>query len=192
MRKISVFGSMLLFLCSPVVALSQVVPKVALFGGATFVFSKNDPNSGYGVSDFHQTGWEGSAEEKVAPWIGMVADVSQQYGTYHGGEKQTIALFGPQFSPKVVPRVIPFAHVLFGLAHGTNQVTTAVPVTGSSATFISIATGTSFATAVGGGLDIKLAGPVWIRVIQADYLHSDLSPDHHTTARLSAGIVFRL
>lgn len=191
MRKIRVLLAIALVSGFPGIASSQIVPKVALFGGATFVFSQNDANSGFGTSSFHQNGWEVSGEGKVAPWIGMVADVSQQYGVFHAHEKQTIALFGPQFSPHLVPRVIPFAHVLFGVAQGTTQITFLAPpqpgVGGQT-----VATGTAFATAVGGGIDIKIAGPVWLRAIQADYLHSDLAPDHHTTARLSAGIVLRL
>jgi len=51
--------------------------------------------------------------------------------------------------------------------------------------------GNAFAAVIGGGVDIKLKGPIWLRAIQADYLHANLAPDHHNQARISTGIVFR-
>jgi hypothetical protein len=50
-----------------------------------------------------------------------------------------------------------------------------------------------FTTAVGGGVDIKITGPVWLRAVQVDYLHTttDFNCDHATQMRVSAGIAFR-
>jgi hypothetical protein len=50
-----------------------------------------------------------------------------------------------------------------------------------------------FTTAVGGGADIKITGPVWLRAVQVEHLHanSDFAGDHATQLRISAGIAFR-
>jgi outer membrane immunogenic protein len=53
---------------------------------------------------------------------------------------------------------------------------------------------TSFAMAVGGGLDVAISRHIWIRVLQADYYYSELrnvQGDRQNQFRLGAGIVFR-
>jgi len=177
----------------PVVAAGQVLPKVTFFGGYTYLRAQQDHGSSFSLN-----GWDVSLEGKSFLWLGWVTDVSQQYGSPFGlQEKQTTALFGPQLSIPHVPRAVPFVHALFGVVHGTNSIKgigilpgPLCPVQGCPAG-LSILTGNSFATAVGGGVDIKLAGPVWLRAIQVDYLHGDLSPDHHTQARIATGLAFR-
>lgn len=183
-----------LVVCLPVAAAGQLLPKVTLFGGYTYLRAQQDNGSSFGLN-----GWDVSLEGKSFLWLGWVTDVSQQYGSPFGPtEKQTTALFGPQLSIPHVPRAVPFVHALFGIVHGTQSIKgIALPVSGPLCPITgcpagaSILTGTSFATAVGGGVDVKLAGPVWWRVIQVDYLHGDLSPDHHTQARFATGVAFR-
>jgi hypothetical protein len=170
--------------------LGAQVPRVALFGGYTYVRAKH--NSGTG---FNLNGWDASLEGKSASWLGWLVDLSQQYGSPSGvRENQTSALFGPQVSVTAFPRFTPFAHALVGLVHGTNNVSERFggtepcpPACGPA-----VSTGTTLGTAVGGGLDFQLAGPVWIRAAQVDYLHARLSPDHHNQVRIAAGLVLRL
>jgi hypothetical protein len=57
---------------------------------------------------------------------------------------------------------------------------------------------TTFAYAFGGGADALLAGPVGLRVIQADYLRTSTNvgsyfaaPGNHGNFRISTGVVFR-
>jgi opacity protein-like surface antigen len=53
---------------------------------------------------------------------------------------------------------------------------------------------TSFALAVGGGLDIALSRHIWIRALQADYFYSELrnlQGDRQNQFRIGAGVVFR-
>jgi outer membrane immunogenic protein len=53
---------------------------------------------------------------------------------------------------------------------------------------------TSFAMAIGGGLDLAVSQHIWIRVIHADYHYSELrnlQGDRQNQYRLSAGIVIR-
>jgi hypothetical protein len=174
-----------------------IVPKYTVFGGFTTVRNRFDygpPGSLLPGPAFYVNGWEASIERKVAPWIGIVADFSQQYGTRSGGpfvgaqqENQALALFGPQFSLRPAHRVIPFVHLLIGPSYGTAfEEYEDGPIPSTWKVF-------DFTTAVGGGVDIKITGPVWIRAVQVDYLHTktDFNGDHATQMRISAGIAFR-
>jgi hypothetical protein len=139
-------------------------------------------------------GWEGSVEGKFLPWIGIVADVGGLYGPW----SQSIAvacpigvpscsvssvrarvhtvLFGPRVSIPV-GRFTPFAHALVGLGHVSNT---------SNSVSVS---DTSFATAIGGGLDYKLIkGLAWR--VQGDALSTHLFNNTQNNFRFSTGIVF--
>lgn len=182
MRKL-LFVSLLIF-GLPLTSAGQLIPQAAIFGGYTFV---HDTYEG-GGSGFSLNGWDGSVELKPVPWLGFVADVSQQYGlpfsfaTTNPGS-QTTVLFGPQFSLPGSRRVIPFAHALGGFVHSSDvQYNNIIPY---------IVRGSYLSVAVGGGLDFKLAGPVWVRAIQADWMYGDVNSDYHPQVRLAAGIVFR-
>ena len=167
------------------------VPKYSMFGGSTTVRNRFDygPPGSIGPGPaFYVNGWEASIEREVAPWIGIVADFSQQYGTRSGGpfvgaqqENQAFALFGPQFSLRAAHRVIPFAHLLLGPSYGH---------LGDPQSPYKVF---DFTTAVGGGVDIKITGRVWIRAVQVDYLNTNTNfgDDHATLLRISAGIAFR-
>jgi hypothetical protein len=183
----------------PTGAHSQSVPSVrkyTVFGGFTTVRNRFDhgPLGSIGPGPaFYVSGWAASIERKVAPRIGIVADFSQQYGTRTGGpfvgaqqENQTFALFGPQVSLRATHRVIPFAHVLLGPSYGTTFLEYLSEGPSTDKVF-------DFTTAVGGGVDIKIMGPVWIRAVQVDYLNAktDFGGDHAPQLRISAGIAFR-
>jgi hypothetical protein len=173
----------------PLDSAAQVIPHAALFGGYTWVHAKfNSSNPGAG---FSLNGWDGSLEVKPLPLVGIVADVSRQYASPMGvQENRTSILFGPQVSVPGFKRVIPYAHVMAGVIHGTTQQPSfCAAVVG--VTCPPSLTGNAFATAVGGGVDFKLAGPIWIRAIQVDWLHAGLNPDHHTQMRLATGLVLR-
>jgi opacity protein-like surface antigen len=136
-------------------------------------------------------GWEASLEGKFLPFIGIVADVSQSYGS------QTFALCGPapacvpgqtinsrmltgMVGPRVsasVSRFTPFAHAMFGGAH----------INDSHAASNS---DTSFATAIGGGLDYKfIKGVAWR--FQGDELHTHFFGAGQNNFRFSTGLVLR-
>ncbi len=189
MRKTAIALVLAFVFGLPALLPAQVVPRVTLFGGYTFVRSQQNSGSGIAGSNFNLNGWDASLEGGFAPWLGIVTDVSQQYGSPFGyQEKQTTVLFGPQINIHGIHKIMPFAHVLAGVVHGTNRFTQLVPPCSPSSCPGTIATGYAFATAVGGGVDIKVFGPLWIRAVQADWLHANLNPDHHTQFRLSAGI----
>ena len=141
-------------------------------------------------------GWDGSLEGKFLPWIGVVADISQGYGsstfeivcnaqpiacppapaTVKVNSRISTVLFGPRASVSI-GRFTPFAHALFGVGH----IGDSGGVSNSD---------TAFATALGGGLDYKLIkGLAWR--LQADAIHTRFFNSGQDHFRFSTGIVFR-
>jgi hypothetical protein len=139
-------------------------------------------------------GWEGSFEGKVIPWVGMVADFSQHCGSASScplpvvpvgsGPGQILCpnvisheenfLFGPRVSFSV-KKFRPFAEALFG---------------GGRVNTNGFGSDTSFATALGGGLDYKIIRPVAWR-FQGDYVQTRFFGATQNNVRLSTGIVLR-
>jgi hypothetical protein len=82
----------------------------------------------------------------------------------------------------------PFGQALFGGVHGFDSYFP-TPVGRLPTTY-----DTSFAMALGGGLDIAVSRHIWIRALQADYFYSELrnlQGNRQNEIRLGAGIVFR-
>jgi outer membrane immunogenic protein len=85
-------------------------------------------------------------------------------------------------------RFQPYGQGLFGGVHGFDSYFPA-PVGKLPTSY-----DTSFALAVGGGLDISVSRHIWIRAIQADYHYSELrnlQGNRQNQVRLGAGIIFR-
>lgn len=135
-------------------------------------------------------GWEASFEGKVLPFVGIVGDVSGHYGsqsftalTPEGllnanvtGHEQEY-LVGLRLSVPV-GKLTPFAEAMAGAAH----IHTGGTLPGPS--------NTSFATALGGGLDYRLFGPIAAR-IEGDYLRTSFFSSTQNNFRLAVGGVFR-
>lgn len=141
-------------------------------------------------------GWNGSVEVKVFPFVGMVGDFSGHYGSQSVGPigvctgiiglpcpvsptsidlRQHNFLFGPRLSVSV-SKFRPFAHILIGAGH----------ISGSA---LGLSTSdTSFAYAVGGGLDYHLVPLVGWRV-QADMLQTRFFSNTQNNVRISTGLV---
>lgn len=136
-------------------------------------------------------GWNGSLEGKIFPFVGIVADFSGHYGrqTIPSGciaqvgapcspppnlvTRQYAFVFGPRVSVSV-GKIRPFAHYLVGAGHisiGSNS--------GSD---------TSFAQAVGGGIDYKLI-PFLAWRFQGDYMQTRFFDGKQNNFRLSTGVV---
>ncbi len=149
------------------------------------------------IDSANTNGWEASFEGKVFPFVGIVADFSQNYGSENFPLLCPVAqngstalsgvgcttnfniheqnyLFGPRVSVSV-GKIRPFAEALFGAGHvSTNGV-------GSD---------TSFATALGGGLDYRILRPIAWRV-QVDYVQTRFFGNTQNNVRISTGIVLR-
>lgn len=128
-------------------------------------------------------GWNGSLEGKVLPWVGFVADFSGLYGSENVPLVPAISadasvhnvLLGPRVSVSV-GKLTPFAHALFGASR----------INESASGFSD--SDTSFATALGGGVDYRLIHGLGWRV-QADMLQIRFFSGTQNNFRLSTGIV---
>ena len=128
-------------------------------------------------------GWNGSLEGKVLPWVGFVADLSGLYGSQHlsavSASKVSTSVNSVVLGPRVsvaVGKFTPFAHALFGVSHIHD-----------SASGLS-ESDTSFATALGGGIDYRLIHGIGWRV-QADMLQTRFFSGTQNNFRLSTGVV---
>jgi len=186
-------------------AYAQVPTSGNIFGGYSYVNA--DLISG---TRSNLNGWNASLEGKVFPFVGIVADFSGNYGSqtvqvpgptalpvgacpvggiiiscppitgttsFNVTLHQHNFLFGPRVSTSV-GRVRPFAQVLFGASHLAEG--------GSGAT----GSATSFAYAVGGGLDYRLMRPIAWRV-QVDLLQTRFFSITQNDVRVSTGVVLR-
>jgi hypothetical protein len=140
-------------------------------------------------------GWEASVEGKVIPFLGFVADFDSHYGSqnfpqcpvvpvgigpgacasFNASVTEHNYLFGPRVSVSV-GKFRPFAEALFGASH--------VNVNNG------VGSDTSFATAIGGGLDYKIIRPVAWR-FQGDYVQTRFFSTTQNNVRISTGIVLR-
>lgn len=157
--------------------ISGIVIALLLLGSAGFAqvptsgnvfigYSYNRANfAGNGIN---LNGWTGALEGKVAPFLGIVADMSGQYGS---GISQHNVLFGPRVSTSI-GRIRPFAHVLIGVSH----------VSGGGDS------DTSFGDAIGGGVDYKLIKVIAWR-FQGDLLQTRFFHDTQNDFRFSTGVV---
>lgn len=146
-------------------------------------------NTPLGVKRQSLNGWQGSVEGKVLPFIGIVADLSANYGDLNFpvvcitppcpasvsvNSHIDNLLFGPRVSVPVGP-VRPFAEALFGGAHVSTH---------------GFGNDTAFATGIGGGLDFRLLRVLAWR-FQGDYIHTRLFNAPQENVRLSTGLVLR-
>jgi hypothetical protein len=174
------------------VATVRAQDNIVLFGGYSYlrppVTAEVGVSSSTTTNNQSMNGWELSGAYRLLPFLGLRADFSGNYGTAissgTSSASQELFLFGPEVS--FPARVSPFAHVLVG---GTHQSVGA----GSYGTFPVLATSsTGFATAIGGGIDIKVIPHVWVRPIQIDYVITRLNGATQNVPRVSAGLVIHL
>ncbi len=163
-RKLSLLLGLLFFVSFAAHAQGILSDKVEVFGGYSFMHNDNRPDS-------NLNGFEFSGQYKFASWIGGVADIDGHYG---GGTSVNNYLFGPQIS--FPARVSPFAQLLVGVAHIHQN---------------GVGSDTSFAAALGAGIDTKIAGPFHWRIIQGDWIHTSLFGGSQNNGRLSTGIVIK-
>jgi hypothetical protein len=176
-----VIARAMLLLGFPSVVFAQV-PKGNVFVGYSFM-SADVPNS---ADRKNLNGWEASIEGKLLPFLGVVADGSGHYGGTQilacpvrvGGVCPPVngsihtALFGLRASASS-HGIRPFAHVLFGA--------------GVSA---GVSSDISFASAFGGGVDLKIARIIGWRFL-GDYVHTHFAGSAQGQGRFSTGIVLR-
>ena len=148
-----------------------------VFGGYSY-FRGDDTVNG----SFNLNGWNSAFVQNINQWFGLVVDVSGHYGSPFAvplvdTQRNHTFLFGPQFSMRAHPRVIPFAHGLFGFSHVNEG------MAGVFTSYIGLAYG------FGGGVDIKISDKLSVRAGQVDYINIRRSGVGSNNIRLSFGIV---
>ena len=128
-------------------------------------------------------GWEVGGAYKVLGPVALAADFSDTSGSFHGADTHLKTyLFGPQL--RFPGPISPFAHFLVGGAHESTS-------SGIGPLITSSPTSNAFATAVGGGLDLKVLPLLSVRPIQVDYLLTHFNSNTQNQFRYSAGILLR-
>jgi hypothetical protein len=192
----------LTLLCSFLfVALPLAIPshaqRIELFGGYSYVrapvtFTQTPQGScvitGCPITtttrNLNLNGWNVGGAFKVLGPLALAADYTDTSGSFQGANTHLKAyLVGPQL--RFPGPISPFAHFLIGGAHESTTAFTSGPITTASPTR------NAFATALGGGLDLKLLPLLSVRPIQIDYLLTHFNSNTQNQFRYSAGIVVR-
>lgn len=157
-------------------AWGRLTPKFEVAGLYQYV----NFNPGSGFNNFNNQGASGAFTYNANNWLGLTAEI----GGYHFSRKVLGApvqtgtgtvypvnnttgsfqsyLFGPRVNFRHFDHFVPFAEAMFGAAHAGAQ------LTGDT-------TQSTFAMALGGGLDVVLTKYLAWRFFQADYLMTNFS-----------------
>ena len=183
--------------------LAQDYPKVEIGLGYSYVHAnvtakdKMVTPSISATQSFDLHGGGGNIAYNPTRSIGLVADFAgyDVTGLPKGtGASATLFtyLFGPRYTYRGNERVQPFVHALFGGAHIGASVSTTVindAVTPQAIITPVNAFGTSsnaFAMAIGGGLDVKLANHIALRLFEGDYLLTRFETTLNSSGKLEA------
>jgi opacity protein-like surface antigen len=192
MRHVAVVACTLFVLT---ISAGAQVPNGNVYFGYTY-YNADLSNSGGNLNGFQAT-----LEGKLLPVLGVVADFTGHYGTMSfpapppvqpagtgGGPYPTVSADAHQYEAMFGPRVSfpagrfrPFGEFEIGVGH--------ITAITSFSTILASNAGTSFVSAVGGGLDYKVFGPVAWRV-EGDYVHTHFFAGENNF-RFSTGIAFR-
>ena len=182
-----------LLFTSLVFASPSLAQSIELFGGYSFVRAPvrfTETVSACPLcpvtlttQNLNLNGWEAGGAFKVFGPLALAADFGETSGSFHGANThlQTY-LVGPQL--RFPGPISPYAHFLFGAAHESIGTSGGPLITTG-------ATQNAFATAIGGGLDLKVLPFISLRPIQFDYLLTHFNSQTQNQPRISAGIVLR-
>jgi opacity protein-like surface antigen len=153
-------------------------PKVDVYGGYSFLHVGSGVS---GVDGLNTSGWDAEVSGNFNRYLGITADISGQYkndlfGTNANGRLHNF-LFGPTLTYRSKSKLTPFGHALFGVSHASGD---------------NVTSDNAFAMAFGGGLDVKVAKAVSLRLGQLDWLQTRFVDDSQNHFRYSAGVVFNL
>ena len=155
---------------------AQEVPQVEISGGYSFLDANlGGPNG----SNFHLPGAGTSATENFNNWFGGRLEFNAFSGTLSGTTvtAQTYT-YGPVFAYRKFERITPSVHIQLGAIHASQG-------------YLGISrSGTKFAMASGGGVDLNLNPRFSVRV-QGDYLMSRFLKLRQDNLQFSTGLVVR-
>lgn len=177
LRKALYFTCLVCLTCLPVMAQDAApdVSKAEVFGGYS-----------YAGGNFH--GWNASVTGNLTRRFGVVADFSGHYGNDLAGPiriKQNAHsfLFGPRLSFRG-KRLTPFVYALFGVTRFQESAV----ISGQKLS----ASDSGFASALGGGMDVRVNDRFAIRAFQIDYFRPNFFGEAHNRGRLAFGVVLHL
>jgi hypothetical protein len=169
--------------------------RIELFGGYSYVrapvtfvqTSSTCPIQGCPTfsttQNLNLNGWEVSGAYKLLGPLAVAADFSDTSGSFQRADTRLKTyLFGPQL--RFPGPISPFAHFLIGGAHESIATAPGPLITSGP-------TQNAFATAIGGGLDLKVLPFISLRPIQVDYLLTHFNSKTQNQPRISVGIVVR-
>ena len=208
------FVWLLLFLVLVPQAWTQAYPAMEAYVGYSHY------NNEYGTDRQNSPGLQFNLGYNLMRNLQLVGDFGAQFhGTnivWTNGKKAEVDsyqfLFGPELKIRNRSNLAPFAHALAGIAlrnyavPSGNWICTGFPSSCYQTSF-SVARDSGFAWSVGGGLDWEVRPGIALRMIQFDWVRSDLSRDNSNFSpqqgslpilrgwqnnyRFSAGITFR-
>ena len=171
----------LVFLASPLLA--QNFSKGEIFGG----YQYSNLSDGIATKRLSSNGWNAGFAYSFSRWVGLKADFGGAYATDNTSSAQPFSVrnytytFGPVFSAGRDKRFTPFGEALFGGYHET--------LAGYANSY------SAFAMLAGGGVDLKVARQLSLRVVQVDWLYTRPPSAavflKANSVRIAAGVVFR-
>jgi len=159
--------------------------------GLTYSFTRVNP--GGSLSSYTANGGSGTFEYNVNRFVGLVADLGANYvGNVNGvllNNTTFTYLFGPRFNWRK-SRLTPYVQALVGGARLSNAFdpSSSTPVLGGSENV--------FATALGGGIDVRPNNHIALKPIQLEYFMAEFPSSVakvnvvQNDLRYSAGVVF--
>ncbi|MEK6333352.1 MAG: outer membrane beta-barrel protein [Acidobacteriota bacterium] len=170
-------------------------PKNEFFAG----YSYHSADINTLTVDPHRTAQNGinlAYTRNITRHIGLTGDASAHFhrntsstgtGTFSTQRDQYFLLAGVQFKAGGNSRVQPFAHALFGASLFRGFTSDIRP----SGNVYTIDDATSFAMALGGGVDVRLNRRIDFRLVQVDYTPTFFGSGRQNNIRVSVGIVFK-
>jgi len=161
---------------------------VALMATALFLTTVPAPAQDYPRAEVYLgyagiVGFNGSATLNLNRWFGLAGDYSYRVAEYYADKPLQTYTAGPKLTLRLMPKLTPFAHALFGGA-GSGC--------GNFSEFSGCRSGKAFAIVLGGGLDINVNRDLSIRAIQIDKIRTAFGDQAKTYTGVSFGVVMRL
>jgi outer membrane immunogenic protein len=167
-------------------AAGQILDRIQLGANYNYVDSNAPPNLCGCFSLNGGSGWFGY---KLDHGLTVVAEVGGGHASNINRTTTDLTLtsylFGARYSRRRGDRLVPFAQLLLGDAHGSGGLTPVASGLAGSAN--------SFAMAVGGGMDIIVTHNFGFRPFETDYYLTRFTNggnDHQNNFRLETGVVF--
>ncbi|HEV2521200.1 MAG TPA: hypothetical protein VGT24_02365 [Candidatus Acidoferrales bacterium] len=173
---------------------AQSLPKWELYGG----YSEYLAGGGIpGQFELPSNGVQVEFDRVVTRYFRVTAQFNAQFadhivnlaplppGGKHVNSKELLGLFGPEATYRALKKFDIYGHYLIGVAYGRDNQDPVIPT----------ATYTTWAYALGGGVDMKLGRRVSARLIGFDWITTHFpvnSPEAQDNWRLTAGFMFHL